>query len=237
MKPSARLRHPAEGGYPRGEETRLRIIEAAIGLFGENGFNGASTREIASRAGVNAPALQYYFENKEGVYAACAEHIAMRAWARFEPAVTRAATALADGKATSSTLIDAFCFIQESIADHLLGSTEAQSWRMFVSREQGGHGNSCGFEIIYSGVSTRIFDVGSGLVSRITGLPKDDPLTLIRMMTLQGQLMYFHAGRRTALAALRWDEITSERLELLKATVRQQTRTLFESWIPPSQKR
>lgn len=44
--------------------------------FGEHGFAGASTRDIASRAGVNAPALQYYFENKEGLYRTCVEAIA-----------------------------------------------------------------------------------------------------------------------------------------------------------------
>ena len=58
------LRRPLAGGYARGDETRLRITEAAIELFGEYGFDGASTRDIAARAGVNAPALQYYFENK-----------------------------------------------------------------------------------------------------------------------------------------------------------------------------
>jgi len=33
-------------------------------LFGEKGYEGASTRDIAAAAGVNAPALQYYFDNK-----------------------------------------------------------------------------------------------------------------------------------------------------------------------------
>ncbi len=67
MNDIKRLRRPSAGGYARGDETRLRIIEAAIESFGEHGFEAASTRDIAARAGVNAPALQYYFENKEGV--------------------------------------------------------------------------------------------------------------------------------------------------------------------------
>ncbi len=47
----------------------------AIRLFGEKGFDGASTRDIATAAGVNAPALQYYFDSKEGLFTACVEHI------------------------------------------------------------------------------------------------------------------------------------------------------------------
>ena len=48
-------------GYVKGQETRLRIILAAIDLFGEEGYERASTRKIAIAAGVNLPALQYYF--------------------------------------------------------------------------------------------------------------------------------------------------------------------------------
>ena len=76
MTETKRPRRPAGGGYARGDETRRRIIDAAVEVFGERGFEAASTREIAARAGVNAPALQYYFENKEGVYRACVEFFA-----------------------------------------------------------------------------------------------------------------------------------------------------------------
>ena len=64
MSPAPRHRHAIDGGYQRGEETRARIVDAALALFGEYGFDGASTRDIAERAGVNAPAIGYYFDNK-----------------------------------------------------------------------------------------------------------------------------------------------------------------------------
>ena len=75
MSQPKRPRRAPAGGYARGDETRQRIIDAAIRLFGEHGFAGASTRDIAAAAGVNPPALQYYFESKEGVYNACAQFI------------------------------------------------------------------------------------------------------------------------------------------------------------------
>src|SRR5689334_6629200 len=58
-------RRPEAGGYARGDEVRSRILLAAIAMFGEQGFASASTRAIAAQAGVNPPALQYYFHNKE----------------------------------------------------------------------------------------------------------------------------------------------------------------------------
>ena len=62
------------GARQRGEDTRRRILETALALFAAEGFDSASTRAIAERAGVNLPAIQYYFGSKEGLYRAVLEH-------------------------------------------------------------------------------------------------------------------------------------------------------------------
>ncbi|MEA2815035.1 MAG: TetR/AcrR family transcriptional regulator, regulator of cefoperazone and chloramphenicol, partial [Rhodospirillaceae bacterium] len=59
----------------RGEDTRRRILETALDLFAAQGYEGASTRQIAEGAGVNLPAIQYYFGNKEGLYRAIIDDI------------------------------------------------------------------------------------------------------------------------------------------------------------------
>jgi AcrR family transcriptional regulator len=48
--------------------TKARILEAAEQVFATKGFEGASTREIASRAGVNISSLHYHWESKETLY-------------------------------------------------------------------------------------------------------------------------------------------------------------------------
>ncbi|HTH94869.1 MAG TPA: CerR family C-terminal domain-containing protein [Rhodocyclaceae bacterium] len=228
-KPS-RLRHRVDGGYARGDETRRRIIEAAIRLFGERGFEGTSTRGIAQQAGVNAPALQYYFDNKEGLYRACAEHIANNAVAHFSPALDRAQAAL-DTNADRDTLIEIFGLIQDTTADHLFASNDIQDKRLFVAHEQAGHGPGILIDIMDQGLRARMTQVCATLIARITGVPADDPLTLLRMTTLHGQLMIFHFIPKSALSALKWrDGIDAERLALLKRTVREQTRILMNAW-------
>lgn len=117
-------RHPVDTGYQRGEETRARIVAAALKLFGEKGFDGASTREIAASAGVNAPALQYYFDSKEGVYLACVEHIVSRVWEFMSEAVGRAERVLAD-EVNDEALIEAFCAIQAQLAEFMFTSQDA----------------------------------------------------------------------------------------------------------------
>ncbi len=229
MSDAKRLRRPPDGGYPRGDETRHRIIHAAIELFGERGFAAASTRDIAARAGVNAPALQYYFENKEGVYRACAEHIAETVWERFEPVVRRASEVLA-GSAGASELIDAFVAIQEAMADKIFFSPHTPGMRLFMVREQAGQEPPIASQILQEKLRVPLNRACASLVARIGGTAFDDPVTQIRTLSLTGQLTIFHHAPRAMLTALGWTEMDLEKLELIKTVVRGQTRALLEMW-------
>ncbi len=55
--------------------TRERIVEAAVDAFAERGFRGASTRDIASRAGANQGLITYHFRTKDELWRAAADRI------------------------------------------------------------------------------------------------------------------------------------------------------------------
>ncbi len=50
------------------ENTRATIIAAALALFAERGFDGASMRDIAARAQVDHSLLRYYFGDKSRLW-------------------------------------------------------------------------------------------------------------------------------------------------------------------------
>ena len=54
----------------RGDITREAFIQAAIEIFGRDGFHAASTRAIAERAGANQALIGYHFRGKLGLYKA-----------------------------------------------------------------------------------------------------------------------------------------------------------------------
>lgn len=62
----------------RADQTRTRILDAAVHEFSENGLAGARTEQIAEAAGVNKALLYYYFEGKDALYAAALENVAQR---------------------------------------------------------------------------------------------------------------------------------------------------------------
>jgi AcrR family transcriptional regulator len=51
-------------------ELRARLIEAALVEFADHGFEGASTRAIAQRAGGHQPQINYHFASKEELWKA-----------------------------------------------------------------------------------------------------------------------------------------------------------------------
>jgi len=50
-----------------GEATRRRLYETAIGLISERGYERATLRDVAARAGVSSTLLYRYFPNKRAV--------------------------------------------------------------------------------------------------------------------------------------------------------------------------
>lgn len=56
------------------EDARARLIDAAIKLFAEKGYEGTSVRDLATAAGVNVAAVSYHLGSKDELY-----HEALRA--------------------------------------------------------------------------------------------------------------------------------------------------------------
>jgi AcrR family transcriptional regulator len=228
MNRSSRRRRPTAGGYARGEEARLRIIRAAIRLFGRLGFDSASTRGIAAEAGVNPPALQYYFDGKEGVYRACAEHIAQQS-ALAMAAPMRRAERLLDDNADARRLIDAYCEIMEAFADLLFCNPEGRSWSPMLSREHSGLGPDVAYPLLRDRFLNPFHALCARLLCRITGMELDAPETVLRMTAINGQFLAFLPVNGSLLASLGWSEVRPELGGFIKSMVVDHTRALLEA--------
>ncbi|NGY57384.1 TetR/AcrR family transcriptional regulator [Lentzea sp. NEAU-D13] len=57
------------GRRAAGEDTRAALIAAAREVFVEKGYDGATVRAIAAKAGVDAAMVNHWFGGKEGLFA------------------------------------------------------------------------------------------------------------------------------------------------------------------------
>jgi TetR/AcrR family transcriptional regulator len=61
--------------HDRADQTRKKILRAAVREFSTHGLSGARTDAIAKSAKVNKALLYYYFKDKQGLYAAAVEEV------------------------------------------------------------------------------------------------------------------------------------------------------------------
>lgn len=68
----------------RGQRTQQRILDAALAVFGEEGYHNASVGRITSRAGCSRASFYQYFSDKEDVFTHLASQVARQFGAAVE---------------------------------------------------------------------------------------------------------------------------------------------------------
>ena len=56
-------------------DIRQALLESALVEFGAKGFDGASTRAIASRVQAHQPQINYHFESKDKLWTAAVDYL------------------------------------------------------------------------------------------------------------------------------------------------------------------
>lgn len=224
--PQPPRRRPADGGYARGEETRARIVQAAMKVFADEGFARASTRRIAAEAGVNPPALQYYFDSKEGLHRACADLIIAHCKTTLDPAREAAEAALAQG--SQDEALEAVCRFLDVQADLSVTSRETPVWSRFMSRAQL---DCAGPAYVYvkATLSAPLHGLMARLVGRAVGRPPQDEKVKLRALILSSQIAGLHRDREHVLAELGWPDFGGPRLTAVKEIVREHTRAAIQA--------
>jgi TetR/AcrR family transcriptional regulator, regulator of cefoperazone and chloramphenicol sensitivity len=224
-------RHPEDGGYARGEETRARIVTTALRVFGEEGFNKASTRQIAADAGVNPPALQYYFGSKEGLHRACAQFITDRVMVIIAPALA-AAREIKRGQHEHA--IAALCALLDAMADALVAAG-SESWSRFVTRGKAdGAGPAVG--MLRQNIGRPIMLTVAQMIAVVIDGDPDDEVIRVKAAAILGQISTFLTNRESTMEVLNWTEFDAQRLQTIKTVVREHTRAILGARTGPGQR-
>lgn len=203
----------------RGEDARRRLIQAGMEIFGIYGYEAASTRLLAEKAGVNLAAIPYYFGSKEGLYRAVAEHVAAYVDQPMLLTVQRIEAALKNPQLSREDALGLLQELFDKLAVTIITIEDDRATR-FMMREQ--LDPTSAFDIIYEKCMLKVLDPCKALIGRLLEKPEDDPECVIRTLSFVGQILVFRVVRTTALRSLNWEEFTEERVQLIRAIVQQQ---------------
>lgn len=228
MVPESMALHYRPAGAGRGEDTARRILLAAIEVFADEGYEGASTRSLASHAGVNAPAIQYYFGSKEGLYRAVIAHIANIVEARLAPVAQRITTALA-GQPTSPELTALLLDLLDGFLDLCACRGIPEAAALLIARAE--IENAAALDALQQAVLQLGFGPAIALVARLLGLPESDEEAKIRTFTIFGQAMVFkkRTTKMGACPALGWAELDDKQIKTIATILREQTEAILRA--------
>ncbi|TIN20553.1 MAG: DUF1956 domain-containing protein, partial [Mesorhizobium sp.] len=176
------------------EMTRAALVRAALKLFGRQGFDGTSTREIAAEAQANIGSIAYHFGGKEGLRTAAADFI-------VETIQTVAGQALGNAQASAPVGPEAaqaqlFAALERMVG-FVVASPQAGEIVQFVLRELS-HPTAA-LDRIYDGVFEPTHRRLCQLWEQATGEPAESEATRITVFTLIGQVVYFRIGREAVM--------------------------------------
>jgi TetR/AcrR family transcriptional regulator, regulator of cefoperazone and chloramphenicol sensitivity len=208
----------------RSERTRQRLIEVAVEVFSDLGFEAASTRTIVERAQANLVSIPYYFGSKLGLYHAVAEYIGSNIVERFRPACERARQGLLQPGLTHAETLKMFTEFIVEFAQIMLGADTPGSWGQFIYREQ--FDPTEAFEILHTKFLPML-EVGFEYVSRLTKQPAEAPETRIQFMAILSMVKFTRVDRASVLRTMGWKSFGEEETRIVENMLRHNMGALF----------
>ena len=201
---------------PRGDQTREALIDAAVEVFGRDGFRAASTRSIADTAHVNQALIGYHFGGKPGLYLAVFERITRRVGLYLDPVAQSIEAHFEQQGGTAQGVELIHRLIDALVAT--FSAPESAAWARLILREQ--QDPSEAFDRLYGGMIGRMLTLLTRLIAQILGTEPNAIEARLLSQTIIGQALVFRSARATVQRHLDWQQIGAAEIMTIQAVIR-----------------
>lgn len=199
------------------EDTRQRLIHAGMAVFSQYNYEGATTRMIAEKAGVNLAAIPYHFGGKEGLYRATILFVMAQVQAQISPMIDDLRTKFDTNPPNKDTCIQDLASFLEHFISKIISLNIPRSWLRLGFSEDNAPVQA--FDLIYEGIIDPIHTLTGDLVASILSLPPQSEETILRTHAIIGQAIAFHLSREAVLRRLGQREFTTNQIQLIRAII------------------
>ncbi|NSW87663.1 MAG: CerR family C-terminal domain-containing protein [Syntrophobacteraceae bacterium] len=168
----------------RGRDTRERLLDAAGEIFAQRGFRAATVREISRRAGANVAAVNYYFGDKERLYAAVVKYTFSKAVEKYPPTL---------GLENSSSPVERLKAFIRSFLFRILDEGRP-AWHGQLMMQEVAQPTAALDQLVDEAIrplSNRLM----GIVRDLLGADSNDEKVRLCTMSIIGQCVYFGHAR------------------------------------------
>lgn len=219
---SQRFEKPESTQLSSAEQTRLALVRAALTLFGRHGYDATTTREIAAAARANIGSIAYHFGGKDGLHAACAQHIVetIRGVAGEALEVPEVAPDISPEQA--GMILEGAL---SRMVSFIVARPEGGEIVQFILREL--NRPTSALNTIYFGVFEPVHKRLCVIWSAATGEAPDSQRTMLTVFTLLGQVVYFRIGREAVSRRMGWKAIGPTEADAIMDVARANLRAIL----------
>jgi AcrR family transcriptional regulator len=205
---------PEPTAPPAAEDTRTRLLQAALSAFAHRDFDAVSVREIVERADANIAAVSYHFGGKKGLYLATAEYLADTMRQRIHPLFVPPVAGSPAGKDAAEQLGQLIAVLTRTLLLDTLGDDAAG----FILREQ--LQPTAAFDILFEQLMQPMQQAFQALLTRLNpALAHSEYEQILQTHALIGQILAFRTARETLLRRLGRERLAQTDIDAIAAQI------------------
>jgi AcrR family transcriptional regulator len=202
------------------------LIEAGLEIFGAFNLEGATTRQLAERAGVNQAAIPYYFGGKEGLYLVVIQYMLQHKGAQVLPVVEEIRRGISGREVALEEALALLRRLFMTIVSVLLKDRATTTWARIIVREQ--MQPTKAFEIVYEQMIRHVHEAVTTLLAVVLRRKPTDSTIILRAHALVGQVLIFLSGRETIRRRLNWEGYTAREVVQIQQAISEQLDLLLQ---------
>lgn len=212
---------------PRGEKTRMALIQAGLKLFGEHGFKSTTIRMLARHANANIAAIPYYFGSKDGLYLAVAEYIILQMRENIGRAFGSVKVALTKPDMNKEEALEHLETIANAMVHIFVENEEVRHYALIILKEQVKPTRA--FDILYSGFMEKMHTALTILIAKLAGLSPEDDRAIIKSQMIMGEVIVFISSRELLLRRLGVNRLEKHQVRLVYELLKEHIEAVIDS--------
>jgi AcrR family transcriptional regulator len=207
-------------------DPKEKILDAAVTIFSQNGFEGARTRDIANLAQINISTLHYHFKSKDNIYASVIQEINSQCNKYMMPTMIAQKEIITNSK-NKKEIIEAVKVMAITFIETII-SPENKSYSKIIAFEQ--IEQSKHFKTLFENVMKRVCEPFLLAVGKITDKKTTAIEVILLTHALHGILTSFQHSKSSLLYLSGWSSYDDKNIKHIKKHILRTIDHLFEPY-------
>lgn len=204
-----------------------KILDAAVTIFSQNGFEGARTRDIAALAKINISTLHYHFKSKDNIYGSVIKKIHELSNEQMMPVMIEQKEIIEKSK-NKKAIVEAVKVMSITFVETITRPENKRYSKIiaFEQIEQSKH-----FKTLFENVMKRVCEPFTYAVGKILSKKSDSIEVILLTHSLHSTLTSLQNNKSSLLYLSGWKGYDQNNIKHIKKNILRVIDSLFEPYL------